>query len=78
MIDIYLYFLDSTDGSNIPSTTLNVPGNSQRSHSPNSTISTLTSLPTAPRLTTNYPNLNNSITTGPSKLKQKSVKIFSL
>ncbi len=78
MIDIYLCFLDSTDSSSITTATLNVPGNSQRSYSPNSTIATLTSLPTAPRVTTNYPNLNNSTTTEPSKLKQKSVKIFSL
>jgi hypothetical protein len=53
----------STDSNTTSSSTLHVPGSSQRSNNPNSTISTLTFLPTAPLLTTDPRHPNNSIKT---------------
>ncbi len=55
------YFSDSTDNNSTSSSTLHVPGSSIRSNSPNSTIATLISVPSAPQLTADTHHLNNSI-----------------
>jgi hypothetical protein len=52
---------DSTDNNSTSSSTLHVPGSSIRSNSPNSTIATLISVPSAPQLTADTHHLNNSI-----------------
>jgi hypothetical protein len=68
---LYLsFFLDSTDSNTTSSSTLHVPGSSQRSNTPNSTISTLTFLPTAPLLTTDPRHPNYSIKTEAGKIKK--------
>ncbi len=67
---IYRVLLDSTDSNTTSSSTLHVPGSSQRSNNPNSTISTLTFLPTAPLLTTDPRHPNNSIKTEAGKIKK--------
>jgi hypothetical protein len=54
---------NSNNNTTTSSSTLYVSGSANRSASPNSTISTLTLLPTAPRLTTDSFNLNNSTKT---------------
>ncbi len=65
---IYL-FLDSNDTNTASNSTLNVPGSSKRSNSPNSTISTLTTIATAPLLTADNRSLNNSTKTDTGKSK---------
>jgi hypothetical protein len=66
---VLIYFSDSNDNNTASNSTLNVPGSSKRSNSPNSAISALTSIPTAPLLTTDYRNLNSSTKTGLGKSK---------
>jgi hypothetical protein len=68
-----IHFVDTNDTTIASSSTLQVPGNGKRSNNPNSTIVTLTSLPTAPLLTTDY---LNSIKTELSKTNKKYIKHF--
>jgi hypothetical protein len=68
-----IYFVDTNDTTIASSSTLQVPGNGKRSNNPNSTIATLTSLPTAPLLTTDY---HNSIKTELGKTNKNHIKHF--